>query len=61
MTLSGAYAVMIGIIALIVLIAAILMLRRRTRARRHDEHLIVDMARPETLAEMDRDAARRER
>ncbi|HEX8526612.1 hypothetical protein [Allosphingosinicella sp.] len=51
MTTSQLYAVMIGILGVIVLIAAIIRLRRRSRAARHGEHLVVDMARPETIAE----------
>ena len=51
MTMSQAYGVMIGILFVIVLIAALLRLRRRSRAARHGEHLVVDMARPETIAD----------
>jgi hypothetical protein len=51
MTASQGFGVMVGILFVIVLIAAILRLRRRGRAARRGEHLIVDMARPETIAE----------
>ena len=51
MTASQAYGVMVGILFVIVLIAAILRLRRRSRSARRGEHLVVDIARPETIEE----------
>lgn len=51
MTPSEAYIVMIGILFVIVLISALLRLRRRGRAARRGEHLVVDMAKRETIAE----------
>jgi hypothetical protein len=50
-TMAQLFAILVGILVLIVLLAGILRLRRRGAAARHGEHIRVDVARPETIAE----------
>ena len=45
------FMVMVGILLVIVLIGAIIGLRRRRASARRGGHIMVDMARPETIAE----------
>lgn len=51
MTTAQLFILVIGILVMIVMVAAIIHHRRRSRAARHHDHLVVDMARPETIAD----------